>query len=274
MSTPTRSILDRIRQPEYTGENRCTPCTLVNLTIAGLLALAAAALLAPVVGVGLLVVAVAAISLRGYLVPGTPTLTKRYLPDVVLRAFEHEPSRHQTNGQHPVDLESVLVGAGIVSDCADGEDLCLTEDFRWDWYDRIHDVRTRDHDRKIIATLLDVDPDRIRYRSFGDAFVMLVDDRRVGTWESSAAFYADVAGAELLPERIPGWDDVSPPQRADLLASLRLFLEECPDCGAPVRMAEDVVESCCREIPVVAVECTACEARLFEVDHPGAAVLG
>jgi hypothetical protein len=36
----------------------------------------------------------AVIALRGYLVPYTPTLTKRYLPDSVLRRFEkHPPDR-------------------------------------------------------------------------------------------------------------------------------------------------------------------------------------
>ena len=28
------TLADRLRQPEYTGENRCTPCTVVNVVIA------------------------------------------------------------------------------------------------------------------------------------------------------------------------------------------------------------------------------------------------
>lgn len=86
----TPSITDALRQPEYTGENRCEPCTALNLLIAAVLGWLVsrrsrlAGFLAVVVSVGL-------ISLRGYLVPGTPTLTKRYLPATVLRWFGKDP---------------------------------------------------------------------------------------------------------------------------------------------------------------------------------------
>ncbi|MFC7196638.1 hypothetical protein ACFQL4_21660 [Halosimplex aquaticum] len=30
----TGSPLDRLRRPEYTGENRCLPCTILNVAIA------------------------------------------------------------------------------------------------------------------------------------------------------------------------------------------------------------------------------------------------
>jgi hypothetical protein len=102
-----RAVLDRLRRPEYTGENRCTPCTVVNTALAALLAagaggLAAAAtpagtgpVPAPVPGLaagGLVLAAgLASIHLRGYLVPGTPRLTKRYFPDRVLAWFDRAP---------------------------------------------------------------------------------------------------------------------------------------------------------------------------------------
>ena len=31
-------VLDTFRQPEYTGDNRCIPCTVVNVAIAAVLA--------------------------------------------------------------------------------------------------------------------------------------------------------------------------------------------------------------------------------------------
>ncbi len=84
-------VLERVRQPEYTGANRCVPCTVLNLGLA--------------VGIGLLLgrrrrvmglvataSAVALIALRGYLVPGTPTLTKRYLPASVRERFGKNPA--------------------------------------------------------------------------------------------------------------------------------------------------------------------------------------
>ena len=82
--------LDTLRQPEYTGENRCTPCTVVNVCIAALLAVAVGVAF-PLAGVVVFVLSLAAIYLRGYLVPGTPTLTKRYLPNRVLALFDKAP---------------------------------------------------------------------------------------------------------------------------------------------------------------------------------------
>jgi len=43
-------------------------------------------------GVAALLVAVAVIGVRGYLIPGTPTLIARYLPEPDHRALGHEPS--------------------------------------------------------------------------------------------------------------------------------------------------------------------------------------
>ena len=77
-----RELVTSLRNPEHTGENRCVPCTVVNVVISAAVAL--------VVGVAL-AVCLAAVYLRGYLVPGTPTLTTRYLPDRVLALFDKGP---------------------------------------------------------------------------------------------------------------------------------------------------------------------------------------
>ena len=42
-----RDALDRVRQPEYVGENRCLPCTVTNLVIAAILTAALAWLSVP-----------------------------------------------------------------------------------------------------------------------------------------------------------------------------------------------------------------------------------
>ncbi|WP_435183093.1 hypothetical protein [Halobellus sp. EA9] len=74
------SFVDRLRRPEHTGDNRCWPCTAVNLAILGVvaaaLALASSVLAAVAAAVGLFVILV-----RGYLVPGTP----RFAPGLVAR---------------------------------------------------------------------------------------------------------------------------------------------------------------------------------------------
>ena len=82
MSNAGTSKLDALRQPEYTGENRCWPCTTVNSLIAlGVAAVVGAgvftladATLALVATLTVLALSAVSIWLRGYLVPGTPGL--------------------------------------------------------------------------------------------------------------------------------------------------------------------------------------------------------
>ncbi|ELZ16284.1 hypothetical protein C478_03707 [Natrinema thermotolerans DSM 11552] len=90
-------VVDELRQPEYTGDNRCEPCTVLNLVIAAILGsiVARKSRLGGLVAVG---VSIALIYLRGYLVPGTPTLTKRYLPPAVLRWFGKDPEPTVASG--------------------------------------------------------------------------------------------------------------------------------------------------------------------------------
>lgn len=78
--------LQRLEQPEYTGENRCWPCTVANLLIAAALA-ALVGRRNRALGILTFLGSAALIYLRGYLVPGTPELTKRYLPESVRSAF-------------------------------------------------------------------------------------------------------------------------------------------------------------------------------------------
>ncbi|GCF15948.1 hypothetical protein Harman_38830 [Haloarcula mannanilytica] len=90
-------VVDTLRQPEYTGENRCEPCTVLNLAIAMILgsAIARKSKLGGIIGFG---ISVGLIYLRGYLVPGTPTFTKRYLPAEVLRWFGKDPEPELATG--------------------------------------------------------------------------------------------------------------------------------------------------------------------------------
>jgi len=273
------STLQRFRRPEYTGENRCIPCTLANSVIAVVLSAVAAYLWWPA-GVAVLLVSALAIWLRGYLVPGTPELTKRYFPDWLLAVFDKGPEDSSglaapdagdgdgTFDADSFDAERVLLDGGVVEPCEDVEDLCLDDGFERAWYDRMGGVRNDETvAREELARQLDVDPDTIEFEEYGDATVARIDGVRAGQWESRAALIADLAAATELPARIEGWDSLPVEARSQLLGGLRIFLDDCPDCGGPVLAGRETVESCCRSHEVVAASCESCGARLLELPY-------
>lgn len=257
------TLVGRLRRPEYTGDNRCLPCTVVNLVLAGL----GTAILAVATSSGaalFLVVSLLLIYFRGYLVPGTPTLTKRYLPDRVLALFDHHSSPAAEDTESDIDLEGILRRADAITMAPDDEDVQITSDFHRDWYRRMATLRDRDPDWEALAPVLGADVDDVEFEEYGDALVLRRNGRHAGQWESRAAFVADVAGGKLLAERSPEWDELTVAERGAVLGGLRLFLDRCPTCGGPATMATDTVESCCRSIEVVAISCEGCGARLFE----------
>ena len=267
-------VISRFRQPEYTGENRCMPCTVANTLMAagasGATAVGGAVVAAPLVGTAaggaVFVVSVLAIYLRGYLVPGTPELTKRYFPPWLLRLFGKEPvlERHQpVETEEGFDPETTLVRVGALKECADGDDLCLTDSFGDSWRTELDSLDT-DTGRDELLELLDVDTGEVEYSEFGRAFVARLDGQTVGKWESEAAFLADLAAARVFERHFPGWTDLSVETRGQLLNGLRLFLDTCPDCGGVPTFDAETVESCCSTYDVAAVTCGDCESRLFE----------
>jgi len=256
----------RLRQPEYTGENRCLPCTVVNVAIAAVIGTLVGVAFPPA-GLVVFVASLAVIYLRGYLVPGTPALTKRYLPDSVLRLFDKGDLPDPPSVEDDADVETFLLDVGAVEVCRDETDLCLTDDFREAWYDRIQTHRERGDADDSVAVLfdgLDIEPDRVRVESYGDAYEAYIDDTRVGQWESRAAYFADLGAEAELRARHPAWHRMGFDERTEILGALRLWLERCPSCDGPVTLGEDTVESCCRSIDVIAATCEDCGARLFE----------
>ena len=101
----------------------------------------------------------------------------------------------------------------------------------------------------------------------GSATVARIDGTRAGQWESRAALIADLAAAHELPDRVEGWESMPTEVRSQLLGGLRIFLEDCPDCGGPVLAGRETVTSCCRSHEVVAASCEECGARLLELPY-------
>jgi hypothetical protein len=284
----TQGPLARLRRPEYTGENRCVPCTLANTAIAlvlaavvgyGWLALVGGLAVAGSLGVAVLLVSALAIWLRGYLVPGTPELTKRYFPDWLLARFDKAPepasglagadgAEADSPYDGPVDPETLLLDGGVVEPCADVDDLCLADGFREAWRDRMSALREGEAEREELAGQLDVDPESVTFEEHAEgAFTAFVDGAHVGQWESRAALLADLAAGRELPAWLPEWERLPTQVRSQLLGGLRIFLDTCPDCGGPVVAGQETVESCCRSYEVVAASCEACDSRLLEVPY-------
>jgi hypothetical protein len=261
------SAIDRLRQPEYTGENRCIPCTATNIIIAALMGVFVA-FVSALLGAGVFVLSLIVIYLRGYLIPGTPTFTKRYFPRWVLLWFDKDPTTPMTDETAEIDPEQMLLNAGVIEPCRENTDLCLTSGFHDAWRDHIYTVRESNPDGESLASALDISPsdDRITIDQHGDAFVAHTKDIVVSQWGSQAAVTADVAATTELSERFPGWAEFSSTEIARVLMSLRIFIEQCPECDGPVQVNQEAVESCCRSYDVVASACQDCDARLFEIE--------
>lgn len=295
----SRSLLFRYRQPEYTGENRCLPCTGTNVVITGGISLAVGYGWTIVVGrfawliaSTVLAVGLVTVWLRGYLVPGTPELTKRYLPDWFLELFDKgagvgptpdgidspgdetttpdDGSDASEDGPHPedVNVDDILLTAGVVAPCEHQDDLCLDDGFRTGWYDRMQSIPDEATEREDLARELDENPEDIEFEDHDGAFVARNDDRRLGQWESRAALVADLAAARELPEWVEDWDTMAVAVRSQLLSGLRIFLDTCPDCEGPVVTGTETIESCCSSRDILAANCEDCDTRLLEIQYP------
>jgi hypothetical protein len=255
---PSVSVPVWLQNPRYTGPNRCLPCTAVNLGIAAALTLAVAT---ASVGWAVVVfaVGVATIAVRGYLVPGTPELTKRYLPDRVLAWFRKGP----TPRSETLDAAATLVGAGVLRENV-AADLVLEAGFHDAWRRRARRLADANADAAALARFVGADTEAVSVVDRGHAYVGIIGDEPVGRWESRPAFLADLAAAAVIDERWSGWAALSTARRSELLGSLRLFVETCPTCDGHVTLDATVVESCCRQYDVLAATCDACGARLFE----------
>ncbi|WP_148414265.1 hypothetical protein [Haloferax sp. KTX1] len=292
----TSTLADRLRQPEYTGENRCTPCTVVNVVIAAALSLLLGVAWPPLALVSFALFA-GAIYFRGYLIPGTPTLTKTYFPDRVLRWFDKEPTPARVGAAAPApaagddaaeptgdeveagqldgdgasaaafDVEAALMDAGALELDDSGDELRLAPAFESAWNDEIS--RTdEDVARRWLARMTGVDEADVTLESRARSrwVVAMADGTTLGTWESDGALVADVAADAALDGRLDDWDRLTAEQRSALARGVRIYLDRCPTCGGDVRFGSETAESCCRSWEVLAVRCDDCEARLLEVD--------
>ncbi|MDF9745177.1 hypothetical protein [Natrinema salsiterrestre] len=252
--------LAHLEQPEYTGENRCLPCTAVNVVLG--LALAVGLGVAVSVPVGALAFAAALllIRVRGYLVPGTPTLTRRYLPERALELFDKSPRTGPTiETVSPDELAAVLTAADVAT--ARGESIRLSAGFETRWDERLSSGGAAEPGSDELQSMLGAEEvDRL------DDVAFVLDGIRRIRWESTAALAADTAAAPELRSRIDGWDDLGVDERRDLLTGLRLLRERCPGCGSEVRTTAERLEHCCRRPRIgISSVCAGCNEPVVEL---------
>ncbi|MFW5956702.1 MAG: hypothetical protein ACOCQY_04795 [Halorhabdus sp.] len=264
------SGLEQYRRPEYTGSNRCLPCTVVNGLIAvvianttgvTLLALEYDPTTATLLAVGVLGVAGVQIWIRGYLIPGTPRLTSRYFPPWLLRSFGKEPfvvdglrtGTGRTVTRHHQETDTVSYSTGETP-------LALDQEFRAEWRAAIDDLADV---KSTFETVFAVEG-RVELTETDRAVIVSLDGRPYGRWVSRAALRADLGAGTVLAGQYDAWPELSAAERGRLLGVVRRHIDVCPACGGVPASGTAMATSCCRELRVETVSCQTCGVRLFE----------
>lgn len=284
MSNQPGSILDSIKQPEYTGENRCVPCTIVNVVIAVVVS-ALIAVITPGLGAGFLLIALVLIYTRGYLVPGTPELTKRYLPERIHRRFDHHPAAEETVEveeederevrssvlereryfrEHRIDPEAYLLEHGVIEEHDELDDILLTADFLERLDDHMDRLDITEVDLAAIGALFDETAENVEDQ--GRDYPAYQVGIKIHKWPSETALLSDLAGEQAMVAIADDWLDVPLKQRVSIRETFRFLRRDCAACGGEIVFTDDLVESCCGTWEVVAVRCADCGEHFVEVD--------
>ncbi|NGM70489.1 hypothetical protein G6M89_16015 [Natronolimnobius sp. AArcel1] len=226
----------------------------------------------PIAGIAFVALALVIIYLRGYLIPGTPTLTQRYVPQPVLNWFGKQPavpaeddSTLEPNPDGNASVESIL--ESFVVECEDVDDLCLEESFRADWREEMARLRRTDGGTARLASELGVEPARLETETTENRFAVAVDGTQVARWNSQPAYLADIAAIVVLGERDDDWATLEEAERSRTLATLRSFLEHCPACDQPLAAADESERFCCGGEQTLTLQCEACEVAVFRTTH-------
>ncbi|WP_226006883.1 hypothetical protein [Natrinema salinisoli] len=274
---------ERLRRPEYTGDNRCWPCTVTNsvlLTIAvGILTITGRRLLAAL----LAVVGTVALWLRGYLVPYTPKFAPQLVAALPFDGFEYgthtdrdadslsktgiaTDGTAETNPPSGDAVVTALLETGVV--VPDGEELSLEDSFRDDWRHEMAQLRGRGLDTLAAEADELTDPAidatvGLDWRGRESTIRLEGNGRQTGTLDEGVAI-AELAAARALESRI---DDES--VRLAAGRPLRSLLERCPRCEGELTVSR---ATCCGEVtpagstPQEKLFCPDCDVRLFTFD--------
>lgn len=276
------SLRDVLGRPEYTGDRRCWPCTVVNVGFVLLAAFVVGRRNRPL---GVLVAAVgwALVWVRGYVVPYTPEFAPQLVAALPLpdEWFHTSPARGAVEPGEPSglgaeeefegeELLGALVEVGALT--VDGDAVDLDEEFATAWNDemaRLAELDTDSLSKAVfeVAHAAEVSVYEDESGSVTDPreWIVLADgsgEFDAETWLSRPVAIAETAAMHALQDRLP-----EAPVRRAAVGSLRMFLSHCPDCGA--ELVETTNASCCgsrihpMEAPDQVLACMDCGVRLY-----------
>lgn len=252
-----------LRNPNHTGENRCWPCTAVNLFAICLLSVGIALVGSGIGAVFVGAIGVGAIWMRGYAVPGTPRFT-RHLPTPVLQMF----GKDAPSSRRSTDIVQVLSRAELLVDS--GEDPSrLTNEAR-----EAYETRARElvSDRElledaVVESFHEIASISVNRGLGGDEiwFAKDVDGNTAMQWEARPIVAMDVAGAERLADRVDGWEQYEPRKRRQAYAVLRQGASTCPTCGDEFKVDDSQSVVCCGGRSLTgAVRCQNCNYAVVD----------
>lgn len=252
-------VLSGLRNPDHTGENRCVPCTAVNLALVlvggGLLVLAGFPLLAG----GVAALGAAAVWLHGYVVPYTPRFAPRLvalspLPERWFADRTADGSLADSEGVSGEEALAALAEAGIVR--AEGEAVVLDRSFETEWHEEMASLADASPAelRAAVAETDDV-PDVSAVRSEGKQWFVAEGDHAL---IPLPILVAELAAVRTLPSSLG-------PARVAAAPMLRQFLDTCPVCDAD--LVPSSTTSCCGSNRYASETrvCPACQQRVFTI---------
>ena len=266
------TALDAIVRPEYTGDRRCWPCTVVNVGVVAALAAIVYVAGFPIAASALVAVGLLGVWARGYVVPYTP----RFAPQLaavlgVGDRFGHGGGQPENEGAGSLGIDAepsavvdVLLEAGVLDEDEGG--LYLTESFRNRWREAMEPLREATDEQladgvRGIREGVDV---RVESNDRGTYVVVPAPGGNAlhDAWLTRPVVIAEVAGVHAL-----GGFGLDREARLAAVEPLRSFIEECPDCGGDVE--ETTTVDCCggpagtAANPDHVLACVDCDSRRF-----------
>lgn len=265
----TIGVLDNFKRPEYTGLNRCYPCTALNVVL-----LVGLGILASFVsGVGaVILVTVGAITiwLRGYFLPYTPRIGP-WITDVVAGITGREMLAKPRDGSL---ASSEVSGEMVVEELlrtnvlnvGDDEDLALSGAFRNEWRAKMSEVRTLDVDEfeQWAGTVIqnsNITGVEAKEQLWSDPYVVVSfasGDESILQYPVAVAEFSSLTALEDI--------GLEPTVRLHASGPLRGFLTECPLCDTSLEVSR--YSGCCgnprRKEEKLGLVCKECRTVLYK----------